>query len=165
MRGTIARNKRLQLKKKKTVSSQGQHWFIHKTSLSEQKDDEAENRLTLTSQLFLGLYCTPSEWPLQPLYPSCFEKLAGRNLNKALVAMSWTDRFSLGLRYRNGKQGFNPVLWSIWNWAGRERRLKMGVNENSSGESVLLAVRMPCCSHQESSSTSLVSGVQRPQNN
>lgn len=92
MTGTIARNKRLQFKKNKTVSSQGQHWFIHKTSLFEQKDDEAENRLTLTSQLFLGLYCTPPEWPLQPLYPSCFEKLAGRNLTKALVAMSWTDR-------------------------------------------------------------------------
>lgn len=77
--------------KKKTVSSQGEHWFIHKTSLSEQKDDEAENRLALTSQLFLELYCTPSERPPQPLYPSCFEKLAGRDLATALVAMSCTD--------------------------------------------------------------------------
>lgn len=80
------------LKTPKTVSSQGQHWFIHKTSLSEQKDDEAENRLSLMSQLFLELYCTLSERPPQPLYPSCFEKLAGRGLSKALVAMSCTDR-------------------------------------------------------------------------
>lgn len=79
-------------KKKKIVSSQGQHWFIHKTSPSEQKDDEAANRLTLTSQLFLELYCTLSERPPQPLYPSCFEKLAGRDLAKALVAVSCTDR-------------------------------------------------------------------------
>lgn len=39
-------------------------------SLSEQKDDEAENRLTLMSQLFLELYCTLSERPPQSLIPA-----------------------------------------------------------------------------------------------
>lgn len=89
MRATIARKKYLELKilyQVKNICSFIKQDFLSKRTMRQKKQPY------INKTVVLELYCTPSHRSPQPLYPSCFEKLAGRALAKALGAMNCTGK-------------------------------------------------------------------------